>query len=299
MKVLVIGGGISDEREVALRSSKAVTESAKKAGHETEHYDWDGSYDWLDQNVGSFDVVLPILHGKGGEDGQIQKYLEQKNVKFLGSGSESSKNCFDKQLTREILAKSNILVPEGGLVDLRQYEASFLSTRPHVLKPVDGGSSIDTLMNITIDKVERSEIEELFSRHGKMLIEEFIEGSEVTMPVLDGRDLPVIEIIPPYGQAFDYENKYNGKTDELCPPKNIDPSMQKKLQDLAQKTHKIMGCRHLSRVDVMISQGTPYVIEINTMPGMTDASLFPLAAQQTGMDMPRLVDYLISLAANP
>lgn len=297
MRVLVIGGGISGERKISLKSAKAVQEAALAAGHEAVFYDWDGNWDWLDKNLQDFDLALPILHGVGGEDGQIQEYLETKHIKYLGSGPKASRLCFDKEKTRQVLAKNGVLVSRGGLVDFSQYRASPLSKLPHVLKPVDGGSSLETLIYRSPKNIDPSAAVNLFDKHKTMLLEEYINGTEATMPILEGKDLPVIEIIPPEGETFDYENKYNGKTDELCPPRNINPQRQKRLQALGRKVHDYLGCKHISRVDVIISGEKDYILEANTIPGLTNASLFPKSAQVIGIDMPELVDYLIKLAS--
>lgn len=128
------------------------------------------------------------------------------------------------------------------------------------------------------------------------MLEELIEGTEITVPVLDGQALPVIEIVPPQDEEFDYENKYNGRTQELCPPQNVSRELQNQAQRLAEKVFKIMGARHLARVDMMMDKsGRIYVLEINTMPGMTDSSLFPKSAAAAGYSMPDLVSKFIDL----
>lgn len=295
MNVLVVGGGISPEREISLRSAKSVQSAALNAGHKTEFYDWQGERGWLKDNLGRFDAVLPILHGRGGEDGHLQRFLEEQNTDYLGADSKASELCFYKDKTNKFLQEKGILMPKGEIVDLQGYTASSLAAEPHVLKPIDGGSSIDTLINIKRDEIHTDTIEELFKKYKKMLVEEFVSGPELTAPILEGRELPIIEIIPPEGGVFDYANKYNGQTREVCPPKNVDESGQAEARELGKKVHEITGCRHLSRVDFIYHENKLYVLEINTMPGMTDASLFPLAASKIGMDMPRFVDYLINL----
>ncbi len=298
MRVLVIGGGISGEREISLRSADSVHKAAQKAGYEAEFYDWQGEWDWLERNLGRFDAVLPILHGRGGEDGYIQAYLEKKDTKYLGADAKASELCFYKDKTNKFLEEQGILMPAGEIVDLAGYLASQLSAKPHVLKPLDGGSSIDTLINIKRDEMHEDTLKKLFDKYDKMLIEEFVGGPELTAPILDGKELPVIEIVPPEGGVFDYDNKYNGATKELCPPKSISEDMQTKVRELGKKVHDVTGCRHLSRVDMIYREDKLYVLEINTMPGMTDESLFPLAASKIGMDMPAFVDYLIKLTAS-
>lgn len=297
MKVLVIGGGISDERPVSLRSAAAV-QKALAINYETELYDWDGTETWLSQNYHRFDVVFPVLHGVGGEDGQIQAILENLQCRYVGTDAEHSRLCMDKHKTRSMLMAAGVVMPEGQVLDLSQYRAYSLYDKPHVLKPVDGGSSIDTFIFPDLLKRDNNLIEQAFSKHHKLLCEQFIEGQEITAPVLEGQELPVIEIIPPEGGTFDYKNKYNGTTQELCPPQNVPEELQQQAKELAQRCHLVMGCRDLSRTDIMVSGGRLYVLEINTMPGMTDQSLFPRAALQAGLDMAQLTNYLIQRAIN-
>jgi D-alanine-D-alanine ligase len=297
MKILVIGGGISGEREISLRSAGCVHKAAQAAGHDTEFYDWQGEWDWLDENLPRFEAVLPILHGRGGEDGLVQAYLEKKGATYLGADSKASELCFYKDKTNKFLRDNNILMPAGEIVDHQGYINSELSPKPHVLKPLDGGSSIDTLINIIRDEAHEDTLKKLFGKYDKMLIEEFVSGPELTAPILDGQELPIIEIVPPAGGVFDYDNKYNGTTQEICPPASVDESVQNQAKELGKKVHEVTGCRHLSRVDFILHDDKLYVLEINTMPGMTDASLFPLAASKIGLDMSALVDYLIKLAA--
>lgn len=283
--IIVLGGGPSNEREVSLRSSSSIKSALDQAGFKTVFTDPVSDDSYLStQNS----IVFPILHGRFGEDGTVQKLLEEKSIPFLGSDSVSSANCFDKWRTIEILKQEGISVPRSDLITLDGYSGHGLAAKPHVLKIPDGGSSIGTYI-IRESAIARDKATEIFSG-SKMIIEELIEGVELTVPILDDKALPVIEIQPPEDGEFDYENKYNGKTKELCPPASIDNGTQKRMQQLSENVHKIMKCRHLSRVDIMLDkENNPYVLEINTIPGMTDQSLFPKSALQAGIDMPELV----------
>ncbi len=297
MKVLVIAGGISGERDVSLRSARSVFD-AIDASHKKEFYDWDGSTDWLADNLKGFDVVLPILHGEGGEDGQIQTILEQQDAKYLGTDAHASKVCIDKDKTQEVLTANKILAPKYEVLSYQQYIESPLTLSRHVVKPVNGGSSLHTFIDVRPHDPRHAQLRTSFDKHQVMMVEEFIDGTEVTVPILDGKELPLIEIIPPEGGFFDYNNKYNGLTQELCPSANISQELQAKAQEIAASVHKTLGCRHLSRVDIIIdSRGQIYTLEINTMPGLTDQSLFPKAASRVGMDISMLVEYFIQLAA--
>lgn len=295
MRVLIIGGGISDEREISSRSAKAVF-NAVNPEYQKFLYDWDGTEDWLLENAPHYDVALPILHGVGGEDGQIQRLLEKAGIAYLGSDVAASELCIDKVKTQAVLAQNGINVPEQAVVNENEYQSHPIANGPHVLKPILGGSSIDTYVckqgRINGEKVAAS-----FAKYQTMILERCIIGPEITVPVLDGYDLPVIEIIPG-NEFFDYETKYDGSSQEICGPESIDADVQKHAQAVAKKCHEILGCRHLSRVDILLDESkTPYVIEINTMPGLTDQSLFPKAAAHIGMSMPELVEYFVQLAA--
>ncbi len=297
MKVLVLLGDKSPEREVSLRSGKAVADALSRAGHEVSQYDPADGYDGLDAFTGKVDCVFPILHGVGGEDGQIQKELEKRNLKYLGADSKTSEITFDKTRLKQILNKLSILTPRGDIVNKDQFISSPLSKAPFVLKPNDGGSTIDAFI---VRNPEYQNVDlKVFDKYKTMLLEELIEGSEITVPILDGKALPVIEIIPPAGKEFDYENKYNGQTQEICPPKNVSQEDQVKAQKIAEKIHQEVGIRHLSRTDIIVDkQGNHYVLETNTMPGMTGQSLFPKAAAVAGISMEELVDRFVQMAVN-
>lgn len=295
MTILVLGGGNSPERDVSLRSSAAVAEALKKAGFNVQQADPKDGLEVLN-NLAKDNIIFPILHGAEGEDGQIQAKLEELGLPFLGSGSESSKNCFDKALTREILEKNGVKMPQAVVVTAETYKTSSLAQKPHVLKVLRGGSSIGTYLVFDPSKVDRAKVDEVFSLDKEAVVEELIVGPEITVPVLDGKALPVIEIVPPAGGEFDYQNKYNGRTQEICPAKSIRPSKQKEAQEISEKVFKVLGCRHLSRVDIMVDeQGNLYVLENNTLPGMTNQSLFPLSAKVAGMEMPKLTEKFVEL----
>jgi len=297
MKIVVIGGGISPEREVSLKSSRAVFEAAMKAGYDADYYDWQGETAWFEGKSSLYDLAIPILHGVGGEDGQIQQLLENANLPFVGTDSKVSAICMDKELTRYVLSENDILTPQGQVVSQKEYEKSSFVARPHVLKPALGGSSIDTfILKDSPFLADSSQLTIAFERNSKMLVEEYICGVEITVPVLEGYTLPIIEIVPPKGKVFDYENKYNGSTEEFCPPQNVSEDDQKVSQELGLKVHTLLGARHFSRVDMIISQNGIYVLELNTIPGMTNQSLFPKAAEAAGLSMISLVDHLIKLA---
>lgn len=292
-KVIVVCGGDSEERAISLRSGQSVAEALSSKGYEVLVLDTT----CRDEELKQSDVVFPVLHGIGGEDGQFQARLETLGINFVGSDSVSSRLCMDKAAYREAMIAAGLTMPEGETVNKDGYFASKLSQLPHVLKPIQGGSTIDTFVIRNLKQRKIKDIEEAFERYEHMLLEELITGPEITVGVLDELALPVIEIIPPQGEEFSCENKYNGKTQELCPPIHISQAVQGKSQKLALQIHKAAGCRDFSRTDFMISLDEKlYLLETNTIPGMTDQSLYPKMAAVAGLDFPSLVDRLVRLA---
>lgn len=295
MKVLILGGGDSPEREVSLRSAKSVENAAREAGFEVQTADPQDGFSIFD-GLPKSTVILSILHGAGGEDGIIQAEMEKRSLPFLGADNQSSKNCFDKWLTRQILTKNDILMPKAARVNAQTYAKDALAKKPHVLKVNHGGSSIGTVIVRDMKSYQKDQIKELFELENDAVLEELIEGTEITVPVLDKSALMPIEIVPPQDGEFDYENKYNGATQELCPPPSLNEEQIKEAKLIAEKVHNVMKCRHLSRVDIMLGKdGKFYALEINTIPGLTDQSLYPKSAKLAGYDMPKLVNKFIEL----
>lgn len=257
----------------------------------------------LDPSIATFnemiacDVIFPALHGKGGEDGTLQAEFEARGIRYVGSDSQASALCFDKWRYREFVAKQGLPVAEGAVVQADTYATHVLSAQPYVLKPLDGGSSIDTHIVRDPAQAPHEKILETFHRHPTLLMEQLIAGTELTVGILEATALPVIEIIPPSGGEFDYENKYNGATQELCPPQHVSEAVQQAAQALALQAHQATGCRDFSRTDIMCdASGTLYLLETNTIPGMTDQSLLPKMAFTAGMDMPSFCGKLVELA---
>lgn len=295
MKILVLGGGISPEREVSLRSADNVQTALKNAGFEVIFYDPANGTSELLKLAKSCDLVFPILHGVGGEDGTLQKIFEKNNIKYLGSGPEASQNCSDKFKFYKICRDSGIKVPNTEVVDKHSIKSSVLSKKPFVLKPINGGSAIDTFIERKVPQ-DFSIFDDVFDKYKEMVLEQLIEGIEITDGVLGEKALPVVEIIPPPGEEFDADNRYNGRSQELCPPKNVDKKIQKKVQEIALKVHSLLKCRRLSRTDMIIGKDGIYVLELNTIPGMTKASLFPKEAEAIGLSMEDLVKEFVRLS---
>lgn len=292
-KITVLAGGNSNEREVSLRSGAAVAEALRAKGHTVVLADpRDGP-----TKIGKPDVVFLALHGAGGEDGTIQAALETANLRYVGSGVAASALCFDKWLYRQVLQAANLPIANGALVTAETIWQSPLSQQPFVLKPIQGGSTIDAYIVRDLTKMDKTKLEASLRQYGVMLLEELVSGIELTVGILGDKPLPPVEIIPPENGDFDYDNKYNGKTQELCPPQHVSDALQKKAQELALAAHQLAGCRDLSRTDLMIDvSGKLFILETNTLPGMTNQSLLPKAAAAGGFSFPELCDQLVRLA---
>jgi D-alanine-D-alanine ligase len=297
--IAVLYGGTSSEREVALRSGEAVATALENSGYQVRLIDTGpiSEEDLLDSLKGC-SVVFPVLHGAGGEDGSVQHWLDNHGYKYVGTKAVVSELCFDKAGFKQAIEKLGIRTPRGGLVDLEAFKQSPLISQPYVLKPFDGGSSVDTFIVRSPESVDTHSIQAAFEKYHEMLLEELIEGVELTVGVLGDQALPVIEIIPPSDGEFDYENKYNGKSQELCPPQHVDQNIQKQAQEIAVHIHRSLGLRDMSRTDIIIrrSDNVLFTLETNTIPGMTDQSLLPKAAAVAGYSMPELCDTLVRRA---
>jgi D-alanine-D-alanine ligase len=295
--VVVLSGGTSDEREVSLRSGAAVVEALKQKGYEVTSADPADGFEKLAPVLKACDVVFLALHGKSGEDGTLQHQLEELGVSYVGSDSQASTLCFDKWEYSKLLEARNIPTPITELVDEDGFAQSKMIREPFVLKPNDGGSSIDTFIVRNPASFQLATTHDTFRRHSEMLLQVLVEGTEITIGMLGNEPLPVIEIVPPADQEFDYANKYNGKTQELCPPKHVSAEVQQEAQALAHRIHQLCDCRDMSRTDMLIRPDNSLcVLETNTIPGLTNQSLLPKAAAVAGYDMPTLVDKLVQAA---
>lgn len=296
MKVLLLAGGTSNERAVSLRSGEAVRQALESRGHSVVTYDPQNEGD-IATLTNDIDVVFLALHGEGGEDGTLQAKLSELRVPYVGSDPAASKLCFDKAAYKKFLQAEDIPVVAGQVVTEADINADIF-TSPYVLKPISGGSSLDTLIVRSPDAATTHTANDLLKKYPHMLYEPLISGVEITVGVLDDTALPIVEIIPPEGAEFDYDNKYNGKTQELCPPLHVSESRQHEAKLLAERVHELCGCRHMSRTDMIIDQsGAIHILETNTIPGLTSESLLPKMAQEAGLEMPDLIDKLVQLAS--
>ena len=292
LHIVVMSGGPSAEREVSLRSGVAVIRALRACGHQVTDLD-PVDDDW--RLPDSTDVVYIALHGTYGEDGQVQAHLDQLDVPYTGTGSEVSRVAFDKALTKECLRKAGVATPIWTVVDSPNAVRPDELKPPLVLKPVRQGSSVGLQIMESADQWGKALIEVL--KHDEQaLVEPKIIGREVTVAILDDQPLPVVEMCPKHG-AYDYHNKYTaGATDYFCPA-NFDTATTKAIQSLGLAAHRALGAEDYGRVDIMVdADGTPTVLEVNTLPGMTETSLLPKAADAAGIDFASLCGHIVELA---
>lgn len=247
------------------------------------------------------DVVFPILHGPYGEDGTVQGFLELWGVPFIGSDTLSSAIAMDKVIAKKIFQTEKIPTAKYRIVNKNNLTEILPKIKlPSVVKPVNLGSSVGVaIIKQKKDLAPAVKRALKIDRKGQVLIEKFIKGLELTVPILGDRVLPVIEIRPKRkGDWFDYKVKYDSNlVDELTPAPSLSKSQTKKAQKTALRAHLALKCRHISRVDMILADtGQLYVLEVNTMPGMTSSSLLPKSAQAAGLSFTRLLDRLIKMA---
>jgi D-alanine-D-alanine ligase len=284
MMIAVLMGGPGAEREVSLASGKAVLGALLEKGYKAVGVEVSDDSPELPDEVG---LVFNAIHGTYGEDGGLQKYFGDKGVAYTGAGEETSRVAFDKVLSKEIFLQQGVPTPLSETIDCSDGVSLPKMEAPFVVKPPREGSSVGI-------KVVREQSEALPAmEHGAkfspdILVEQFIEGRELTVGIVGGEIFPVVEIIPPDGEWYDMATKYpwlsgkSGGSQYVCPA-NLTPEELVAVNEAAKKAYDALGIEVYSRVDVLLnSSGNPYVLEANTIPGMTETSLLPMAGAEAG-----------------
>jgi D-alanine-D-alanine ligase len=292
LNVVVMLGGPSAEREVSLRSGAGVAGALRSLGHSVTEVDpKDGTF-VLPKKT---DVVFLALHGTFGEDGVVQHELDKLGVPYTGCDSEASRVAFDKVLTKQRCIETGIPTAKFVVVESEKMPWPMGWQPPVVVKPVRQGSSVGLQF---VDRVAdwSDALREAFRYDSQLLAEEKIVGRETTVGILADRALPVVEVRPKSG-GYDYRNKYTaGNTDYFCPA-DFDEATTRAIQEAALGAFRAIGGRDYARVDVMVrANGEPIVLEVNTLPGMTETSLLPKAAAAAGMNYAELCQKMIDLA---
>ncbi|PJE73975.1 MAG: D-alanine--D-alanine ligase [Candidatus Terrybacteria bacterium CG10_big_fil_rev_8_21_14_0_10_41_10] len=316
IRVGVLRGGPSSEHEVSLKTGEAVLANLPKKyfGHDIfieKNGEWnmDGRYAYPEKVFRNVDVVFNALHGYFGEDGKVQSIMEHHGVPYTGSGALASAMGMNKQMAKEAFKRAGLKTPRGILLDLgmsvEQAGKIIFGTisPPWVIKIVNGGSSVGVFIAKDFSSLAGT-LETILSPSDgeRIMVEEYIWGKEATCGVIDNfrgetvYALPVVEIKPAVGHSFfDNDSKYGGQAQEIIPA-NFSLAEKREIEKMARLAHDAIGARHYSRSDFIISQNGIYILEINTLPGLTSESLLPKAMNAVGSSYGELLDHLIAMA---
>lgn len=316
-RVAVLRGGPSEEYSVSMKSGGAVINALQVLDYPYKDIVITKKGEWLengftkqpDTALEAIDMVFLALHGSYGEDGQVQRILQRKNIPFTGSRALPSAIAFNKELTKQTLRPHGVQMPRHRRVDRSELDR-IDEEIPYIfadigaelfVKPVANGSSFGAKY-VPNEQILKEALYELLENYDQVLVEQFIRGKEATVGILnDFRGetyyaLPVIEIIPPSGEPmFSHEHKYNGQTQEICPGR-FSYEEKSKMAEIASLVHQVIDCDHYSRTDFIVRDGEVYFLEVNTLPGLTDQSLFPKAAAAIGLEFNQLVEHLVETA---
>lgn len=295
MKVGVLMGGISFEREISLLSGEEIIKNLNRDKYEVIPMIINSKNEVIDK-IHDLDFAFLAFHGEFGEDGAIQSILESMGIPYSGSNSLTSALCMNKKQCKRIFKAEGIPIAKG--INLYKHEGVDLKEieklqYPMIIKPNSGGSSIGISLVYSRDEL-RNAILEGFNYDDEIIIEEYINGSEYTVSLLNGDTLPILSIIHK-GNFFDYESKYND-TDTLKEVAILPESLENEINEISKKCYRIFDCKAYARVDIMVSNNKPYVIELNTLPGMTKNSLFPKSAKAANMEYSTLLDKIIEFS---
>jgi len=299
LDITVLMGGPSTERDVSLDSGRAIADALERVGHRVSRDDiLPTDTRALDRE--GVDVVFIALHGEFGEDGHVQALCEDRGLAYIGSGPRASELAMDKAAAKQVFRREGLATPDWIIVEeyddpAEGAERVAAMDMPVVVKPVSGGSSVDVTIARDADARDRA-MENLLDTYSRAMIEQFIDGRELTVGILGGQVLPIIEIVPPE-EFYDKAAKYTDCGTQYVFDHGLDAGAVRATQAAALATHDALGCRDLSRADIMLdAAGTPWVLEVNTIPGFTSHSLLPMAAARVGISFDQLVDGIAAMA---
>jgi len=303
IEIALLAGGWSGERDISIKSGDAVYRALDKNRYNVTRYDPHDDLESLIKARKGIDLAFILLHGKFGEDGRIQGLLDLLGIPFVGSGVLTSAMAFNKKVAKDIFKNAGLNVIKDEMISKdKEFSVDQIMDRigpSTVVKPVAEGSSLGvSICHNRDDLIEGIKMAFLYNQ--EVMVESHIQGREVTCCVIGEKELetlPIVEIVPEQGhEFFDYKAKYTaGVTKEICPAR-LPTALKVKVEDCAKKAHKALKCRTWSRIDMIIKGEDVYVLEINTIPGMTENSLVPLAAKAAGISISRLLDRLIELS---
>lgn len=306
LAVAVLAGGLSFEREVSLRSGRRVAEALTARGHRVSRLDLDDRL-VADLGEGGFDVAYLALHGRAGEDGTVQGLLELLGVPYTGPDAIASALTWDKAIFKGLLRRAGLPTPDWVAISadaVRDMGAGRTLDRvverlgtPLVVKPSQGGASMG-VRTAAAPRELAGALVSAFSHHQVALIEHFVAGTEIAVSVVDGEVLPAVEIVPREGAAYDFAARYTAGATEFYAPARLPAAVLAACAEISLAAYELAGCRHITRADLIVDPGgQPWLLELDTCPGMTETSLVPMAASAAGWDFGDLVERVVALAA--
>ncbi|NCC24087.1 MAG: D-alanine--D-alanine ligase [Deltaproteobacteria bacterium] len=295
MRILLIAGGWSEEREVSLAGAEQIGPSLAALGHEVTCFDLIEGWGALVQAVQSMDFAYLNLHGTPGEDGSVQALLERLGVPYQGAGPAASMLALNKAQSKNFFVRAGIATPRWRFVPPGRQAQSGPPAFPCVVKPNAGGSSVGVSIVQNRQELDQS-LKDPALAGRDLIFEEYVPGREVTCAVLGGEALPLILIKPRSGRFFDYREKYDpAGAEEICPAP-IEDGLTREIQMLSLKAHACLGLADYSRADFIVDDDDrPHLLEVNTLPGMTRTSLLPRAAKAVGLDFSSLLARLLEM----
>lgn len=293
MHILIITGGSSSERKISLLSAKGVKSALVANGHTVIAFDFIRGYDQLRSALKKCDMVFPVMHGKEGEDGTLYKFLRSVKMPYVGSEPKGAKVAFDKIIFKKYCDAKGILTAPWKVITNKQGILRF--GLPCVLKATYGGSSHEVALLHTEKDLASSRVKKILALPCRWYVEELLQGVEITVGVLNGKALPVVEIVPPSAGWFDYKSKYSGKSQEIPFAPSVDVKTQKKAQAVALRIHRDLRLGSYSRTDFIVQNGRLYILETNTPGGvgLTSESLLPKAAKAVGISFEKLIEQML------
>lgn len=296
--ILIVKGGKFSEAEVSRKTAINVNDALQLKGYKTRLIEpQENLITFLKENKNKIDVIFNALHGSWGEDGKIQGLFEFFKIPYTHSGVCASAIGMNKFLSKNIFFSNNIIVPKGKVINLKELIISDPLPRPFILKPVNEGSSLGVKLIKKGENLKKIFINESYTNY---LVEEYIPGSDVTVAVMDGKGIGMIEV-QTEKEIYDYDFKYNNTSNtKYSFPKNLDKKIKDEIILNAEKAFKLLNCKGIARVDFRIDKNSnknkTFLLEINTQPGLTQGSLFPKIAKDIGLDFPELIEWIINNA---
>ena len=293
LSVGVLMGGPSEEREVSIATGKAVIRACAQNGYTATEFIFETNYMKYLKELKKQNIIFNALHGGIGENGKIQEWLDENDIKYTGSGAIASSLCMNKAASKKIARRNGIYTPDWQLIQRRNDDIKI--TLPFVVKPIDQGSTVG-LSIVKNDQLIKPAIDLAFKHGSKVIIEKFISGRELTIPIINKDPYPIVEINPK-NNYYDYECKYTPGMSEYVCPADLEQNVVEKIEANTMKLFQKFDCSVYARADYILDEsGVPYFLEMNTLPGMTSTSLVPKSAYARGQSFQKLIRYIIELS---